>query len=212
MIDELGPEIRKNKHVIAKEMAEVERAKREIAKTQDRLDRQQAEVMRLKNDLASGTSVFQYAGHTYTEKQVRADLTARFARYRTNEATLENLKKVLQARETSLNAAREKLEQMIAGREQLKVDVENLEARMRLVEVAQTSSEHNLDDSRIARTRELISDLHTRLDVMEQLAHADGFIPDEIPLDEVGQGDIVDEVAEYFGDGVTHDANVVLER
>ena len=201
MIQDLVKPIKTNMHVIAKEEVEVERLKKEIARSEKKLAKQETEVLRLKNDLASGTSVYQYAGRTYSKKQVKADLASRFTRLKTNQATQDSLRQILSARQASLDAARSKLEQMLADKRQLKVDVENLEARMRMVQVAQSGSAYNLDDSQIARSKELISDLHTRLDVLEKLSNAEGYIADEIPLDDMTSDDIVDEVTQYFGEG-----------
>jgi hypothetical protein len=131
---------------------------------------------------------------------VRADLESRFARFKTQDATLANLHKVLHARQRGLEAAREKLEGMLAAKRQLEVDVENLEARMKMVEVAQTTSDFNFDDSHLARTKDLINEIHSRIDVAEKMVDADGYFHDEIPLDtEPVSGDISQEIAEYFG-------------
>jgi hypothetical protein len=74
-----------------------------------------------------------------------------------------------------------------------------LEAKRKLVEVAQASSEYVFDDSQLARAKELITDIRTRLDVAAKLANADVNVETEIPLDEAAPADITDQVAEYFG-------------
>jgi hypothetical protein len=68
-----------------------------------------------------------------------------------------------------------------------------------MVEVAQTTSDFNFDDSQLARTKELINDIHTRIDVAEKLVDSEGYFQDEIPLDEEPEaGDVSNEIAEYF--------------
>ena len=54
------------------------------------------------------------------------------------------------------------------------------------------------DDSQLARAKELINDIRTRLDVAAKLANADVNVEVEIPLDETAPADITDQVAEYF--------------
>jgi hypothetical protein len=54
------------------------------------------------------------------------------------------------------------------------------------------------DDSQLARCKELITDIRTRLDVAAKLANADVNIEVEIPIDEATPSDITDQVAEYF--------------
>jgi chromosome segregation ATPase len=198
MVKELVPDIRKNMHVIAKEEVEVDALKKQIVATESRLGKDRAELVRLKADLGSGNSTFHYAGRQYSATQVKADLANRFERFKTADATLASLKDIQQAREQSLSAAREKLEGMLAAKRKLEVDVEHLEARLKMVEAAQTTSDYAFDDSRLSRVKELIGDLRTRLDVAERLTSAEGMFHGEIPLNDTASENIVDEVTEYL--------------
>ncbi|MBI2823056.1 MAG: hypothetical protein HYX69_00030 [Planctomycetia bacterium] len=198
MVKELVPDIRKNMHVIAKEEVEVEQLKKQINHTEARLEKERTELVRLKNDLGSGDKLFHYAGRDYTQVQVKTDLANRFERYKTTDATLASLKDIHQAREHSLAAAREKLEGMLVAKRKLEVEVENLEARLKMVEAAQTTSDYAFDDSRLSRVKELITDLRTRLDVAERLTSTEGAFHGEIPLSESAGGNIVEEVNEYL--------------
>jgi chromosome segregation ATPase len=198
MIQDLVPEIRKNMHIIAKEEVEVERLEKQIADAQTNLDKDKGELMRLKTDLASGKDQFRYAGRNYTTDQVKLDMANRFERYKTNEATLASLQEIHHAREKSLDAARQKLEGMLAAKRQLAVQVENLQARVQMVAAAQTTSNYNFDDSKLGRVKELLSDLKTRLDVAERMVKAEGSFHDEIPLDQPAPENIVEQVSEYF--------------
>jgi len=202
MIKDLVPEVRKNMHVIAKEEVEVQRLEEQIAKAETRLGKDKNQLMRLKADLDSGQDVFRYAGRSYSEEQVRTDLANRFKRYKTGDATLGSLQEIHRARQKSLEAARQKLEGMLASKRQLQVEVENLEARLQMVAAAQTTSEYQFDESRLGRVKELIGDLRTRLDVAERLVNAETNFHDEIPLDEAAPENIVEQVTEYFGDEV----------
>ncbi|MCA9179943.1 MAG: hypothetical protein KDA51_00780, partial [Planctomycetales bacterium] len=138
------------------------------------------------------------AGNTYTRDQVTRDLTSRFERFKTNDETLFNLRRVLNARQTSLSAARAELEQMLSKRNQLVAEVAKLEARQTMVTVAQTSSEFNLDDSALARVTQLVRDVETRLDVTERMLAADIQFAEEIPLSQPESANIAEEVAAYF--------------
>ena len=198
MVKELVPDIRKNMHVIAKEEVEVEQLRKQITQTESRLGKERAELVRLKNDLGSGNSVFHYAGRSYSAAQVKGDLANRFERFKTTDATLASLKDIEQARVRSLAAAREKLEGMLAAKRKLEVDVEHLEARLKMVEAAQTTSDYAFDDSRLSRVKELITDLRTRLDVAERLTSAEGAFHGEIPLSETTSDNLLDEVTDYL--------------
>jgi hypothetical protein len=112
--------------------------------------------------------------------------------------TLSSMKQMRDARQKNLDAAQQKLSAMVNARRKLEVDVQNLEAKRKLVEVAQASSEYVFDDSQLARAKELITDIRTRLDVAAKLANADVNVEVEIPLDEATPSDITDQVASYF--------------
>jgi chromosome segregation ATPase len=200
MVRELVPDIRRNMHVIAKEEVEIEKLTSQIAESEQKLEKQRADVLRLKSDIADNRGSYYYAGRSYTVEQVKTDLANRFERYKTNEATLESLRDILAARQQSLDAARQKLDGMLAAKRQLEVDVENLEARLKMVEVAQTTSEYNFDDSQLSRVKELMTDIRTRLSVAEKLVHADRQYQGEIVLEPETPDDIVEQVTEYFGD------------
>jgi hypothetical protein len=201
MIVDLDPEIRRNMHLIAKEEVEVEQLQRQVTVSETDLARDRDNILRLKDHLDSGNGTFVVHGRSYSPKQVQTDLGNRFERYKTGEATTDKLRKILEARQRGLEAAREKLDGMLASKRDLEVNVENLEARLKMVEVAQTTSDFNFDDSQLARTKELIRDIQTRIDVAEKLVNADTKFHEEIPLDEPeADTDLSKEIADYFGE------------
>ena len=198
LVQDLVPEIRKNMHVIAKEEVEVQRLDEQIGGSQTRLESEKDQLLRLKTDVASGKSTFQYASRSYTADEVRADLANRFERYKTGEATLASLNDIRNARQKSLAAARQKLEGMLASRRQLQVEVENLEARLQMIDAAKATSDYQFDDSRLGHVKELVSNLRTRLEVAEKLVNAEVYYHDEIPLDKATPENIVEQVTEHF--------------
>jgi len=200
MVKDLVPEIRKNMHLIAKEEVEVKRLQEQIARAEEQLEQEKSHLMRLRTDLASEKDVFRYAGRTYSAEQVRMDLANRFDRYKTGEATLASLEQIHDARQRRLEAARQKLEGMMASKRQLQVEVENLDARLQMIAAANATSEYQFDDSHLGRVKELISDLKTRLDVADRMAGAESQFHGEIPLDETAPEDIVEQVTTYFAE------------
>ena len=198
MVANLVPDIRRSMHVIAKEEVEVERLEKQIGQSEGRMTKQKQQIVRLKGDLENEQDVYNYSGRRFTIKQVKHDLANRFERYKTHDATLNSLRDIHLARTRSLEAARQKLEGMLTAKRQLEVDVENLDARLKMVEVAQTASDLNVDDSRLGRAKDLITQLRTRLEVAERVVNSEGMFRGEIPLDEAASEDIVAHVAEYF--------------
>jgi hypothetical protein len=201
MVRDLEPEIRRSMHVIAKEEVALEQLNSQIQNSAEKADKDKGEILRLQADLGQNKEIYHYASRTYSPEQVKQDLTRRFSRFKVTDETLTNLKSMRDARERNLDAAQQKLAAMINARRKLEVDVQNLEAKAKLVEVAQASSEYVFDDSQLARAKELITDIRTQLDVAAKLANADVNVEVEIPLDEASPSDITDQVAEYFSLG-----------
>jgi hypothetical protein len=201
MVQDLEPEIRRSMHVIAKEEVALEQLNAQIGNSEQKAEKDKGEILRLQADLGQNKDVYHYASRTYTPDQVKQDLSRRFTRFKVTDETLVNLKSMRDARQRNLDAAQQKLAAMINARRKLEVDVQNLEAKHKLVEVAQASSEYVFDDSQLARAKELITDIRTQLDVAAKLANADVNVEVEIPLDETSPSDITDQVAEYFSLG-----------
>jgi chromosome segregation ATPase len=215
MVRDLEPEIRRSMHVIAKEEVAVEQLNKQVSSSEEKVGKDKREILRLQADLSQNKDVYRYASQNYTAGEVKQDLTRRFNRFKVTDDTLSSLKSMRDARERNLDAAQQKLAAMIDARRKLEVDVENLKAKHKLVQVAQATSDYQFDESQLARAKELITDIRTQLDVAAKLANADVNVQAEIPLDESAATDITDQVAEYFGLGIELDgesAKVVAAR
>jgi chromosome segregation ATPase len=203
MVKDLVPDIQRNMHVIAQEEVEVDRLQHQITDNQQKLEKDKKDLLRLKTDAESAQDSYNYGGRVYTVAQVKSDLTNRFERFKTSNATLSSLQEICKARQKSLEAGRQKLEGMLAAKRQLEVDIENLEARKKMVEVAQTTSNYQFDDSQLGQVKELVTDLRTRLQVAEKMVNAESSLHDEIPLDSATPANIVDQVTDYFDHGAS---------
>lgn len=209
MIGDLKPEIARNLQVVAREEVAVKRLAEEIGAKETLLAKSRGEIMRLKGDLQSGSVHYVYAGRTYSEDQVREDLSNRFKQFQVHEQTTNKLSQILSAREKNLDAARRKLDSMLAAKRELEVEIENLQARLTMVEVAQTSHPVALDDSQLSNTRKLLDDIRTRIDVAERLVASEGALDGAIQLEESTSPDLLEEIADYFGEGRTEVESLV---
>ena len=198
MIKGLTPEIRHNMHVIATEEVEVQGLRDNLAAGEKQIAKNKADIERLSTDLKKGDSHFVYCGKNYTSKQVEADLTNRFEQFKVKDATVAKLRQILAAREAGLVAGREKLKVMELAKTQLELDVANHDARLEMVKVAQSSSNFNFDDSRLSRTKELVKDIGTRIDVAEKLVNAETVPPGQINLEEPTSSNIAEQITNYF--------------
>ncbi|MBS0263003.1 MAG: hypothetical protein JSS02_13745 [Planctomycetes bacterium] len=202
MVANLIPDIRKCMHVIAEEEVSVEQLNQEIAAAEGNLNKQKEEILALRKHVDSGKSTYQYASRSYSANEVKRDLALRFERFKTAESTIASKRQILTAREKSVTAAREKLEGMIASKRSLEVQIENLDARMKTIQAAQTASSVQLDDSQLARAKKLIGDLNKQMDVAQKMLDADGKFVGLIPVDtttNIVPEDLSRQIDEYFG-------------
>jgi hypothetical protein len=198
MITDLKPEIQINAKRIAREKVEVARLGKQLGDTEDRLAKTQSDISRLRGDLQSDNRQYTYAGRTYTSAQVKNDLGNRFKRFKTRRETADKIEQMLSARQSSLQAAQQRMDSMLSAKSQLEVEVENLQARVGALRAAQTTSTLNLDDSQLSRTRELLDEIAMRIDVEEETVNVDMEYFGEIPLDETTEEGLLDEISAYF--------------
>lgn len=211
MIKGLDPEIRRNMHLIAKEEVDVRGLRDQLVEGEKQIAKNKADIERLTTDLKRGDSTFVYCGKTYTAKQVEGDLTGRFEQFKVKEATVGKLRQILAARENGLVAGREKLKAMQSAKGQLEVDVANLEARLEMVKVAQSTSDFNFDDSRLSRTKDLVKDIGARIDVAEKLVNAEVTYPGQIDLEEQASTNITETITQYFQQSAEKEESVAVK-
>jgi len=213
MIVDLQPEIQDNARRIAREKIEVVKLERQLGDTDQRLAKAQDEIQRLTDDLREDSPNYSYGGKTYTSVQVKSDLSNRFKRFKTRQQTSDKLQDMLSARQASLRAASERMEAMLDARRQLEVEVENLQARVGALRVAQTSSQLHLDDSALSRSRELLDEIATRIDIEEETMKVDVEYFGEIDLDEPSDENLLEDITAYMNgvNGSQDDALVSID-
>ncbi|MCA9053706.1 MAG: hypothetical protein KDA75_07700, partial [Planctomycetaceae bacterium] len=200
-VENLTPEIRNSLHVIAEQEVEVQNLRTSIARQAEKLESQEESILTLSSDLKSGDETFKYASRTYNRKAVQKDLADRFNRFKLAEDAVERDRQSLTAKEQALESMKVKLEEMLSARKDLEVEIDRLEARLRSVEAAETIASLEIDDSQLARTRNLITEIHKELDVRQKMVDAESNFTGTIPVEQelATPEDIEAEVAAYFG-------------
>lgn len=209
-LKKIEPEIKNMVWQIAKEKAEIKRLEREVETQNAGLTKKHEELLTLRNHLKSGETVYVATnGKAYTNARVEEDLRHRFSMYQTAEKTVEKSQQILDLRRKSLEQALAKLEQAQVHQRELELELENLNARQRMVDVAKTASSINIDDSQLARTKSLIDEISAKIDAEEEMLNLAPKYLGEIPVSEgdvSSDGDIAAEIDAYFSEGA--EANV----
>jgi|694.fasta_scaffold35360_3 hypothetical protein len=215
MIADLKPEIADNLKLIAREEVEVAKLQREVSGKQSSINKSKDSILKLKDDVQSGAKFVTYKGKKYDIEHVRKDLSDRFKHHQALEATSSKLEKILEARERNLVAARRKLDEMLSAKRELEVQVENLQARLTMVEVAQTGSQFAVNDSALSGVRQVLDEISTRIDVAEKLVQCFDEVGSVPVGDDLESESIVDQISEYFAapaqNGSSRDLNRLAE-
>lgn len=205
-LDAIGPEINKMVQQIAREKADIKRLATGLNRQDVLLNDRKEQMMTLREHVASGEEVYvATTGTAYTTDRVREDLRHRFTIYQTAEKTREKSAQILDLRNDALKNAFTKLDDAQAQQRELEVQIENLVARQRMVEVASSANEFDIDNSQIAKTREMINDIASNIDAKEAYLELAPKYFGQIP---VGEGqvsvdkDILEEMDAYFNSKV----------
>jgi hypothetical protein len=208
MVQQIEPEVYRNKQLIVREEVALERLANRISLIDDKQIAEKKNIMRMKDDLGTGDRHIYYAGHRYSNEQVSVDLNNRFRRYKSRDEELTHLKSQFAQQSKLLDAAREKLDKMLSGRNNLMAEISKLEAQDKMVCVAKSASEFAIDDSQLARAMELVRDIEARLTVDQRMLEESVTFAEEIPVDEPAAGeDLSDQIAQYFADEVHNDVD-----
>ncbi|MFN9877415.1 MAG: hypothetical protein ACK557_02950 [Planctomycetota bacterium] len=204
-LKKIEPEIKNMVWQIAKEKAEIKRLEREVETQNASLTKKHEELLTLRNHLKSGETVYVATnGKAYTNARVEEDLRHRFSMYQTAEKTVDKSEQILDLRRKSLEQALAKLEQAQVHQRDLDIELENLNARQRMVAGAKTASSINIDDSQLARTKSLIDEISAKIDAEEEMLNLAPKYLGDIPVSEgdvSADGDIAAEIDAYFSEG-----------
>jgi chromosome segregation ATPase len=199
MIGDMLPDIRKNMILIAEEEVGVEQIRRDVQESESSLEEQRTQLLTLRNDLSNRDRTFVVGSRAATPAEVQDELARRFTRYQTAETTVEAKRQLLRAREASLSAARQKLDQMLNTKRDLEVEVENLTARLRTLDHKSSTPQIEFDEHRLAKCQQLVDELRVRLEVADRLLAARGNLEDVVTASYVpSHGDIALQIDQYF--------------
>ena len=198
LLEEIIPEMHANIRLIAQEEVEVAALKVDIAKSEESIEQEKTRISKLRGALDVQQAQYHFGGKEYPRSYVKEDLANRFERFKESELVLASKRRLLTTRENSLHAAMQLLEQTRSRKRVLEDKIESLASQYRVVKAAAIGSNIQVDNSKLAKTEKLISQIKKRLDVAERvLAHESQFVQ-SIPVDAVAEADLLTQVDEYF--------------
>jgi hypothetical protein len=198
LLEEIIPEMHANIRLIAQEEVEVAALKADITRGEEAIEEEKVRISKLRGALDVQQAQYHFGGKEYSRSYVKEDLANRFERFKESELVLASKKRLLDTRENSLQSAMQLLEQTRSRKRLLEDKIESLASQYRVVKAAAIGSNIQVDNSKLAQTEKLISQIKKRLDVAERvLAHESQFVQ-AIPVDAVVEADLLTQVDEYF--------------
>ncbi len=198
LLEDIIPEMHANIRLIAQEEVEVAALKADITKAQESVADEKSRISTLRTALEQPKTTYTFAGREFSRNYVKEDLARRFDHFKECELMLASKKKLLGTRENSLYGAMQLLERTKGQKRLLEDKIEELASRYQLVRAAAVGSHIKVDNSKLAQTEKLISQIKKRLDVAERvLAHESTFVQ-AIPVDSIGEQDLLTQVDDYF--------------
>ena len=201
LLDELVPELRANLRLVAAEEVEVANLQREIEAQNERVENERSKVKVLRTTLNRREASYRIGQLDYGHEELVQELSTRFDRLLTAERLFDSRKELLNNRRRSLEAAIQKLEKTRLTRVQLEAEIEQLEGHFHLLQAQSAESGFAIDDSKLAKTRQVIKELRKKLDVAQRVLAREAKFVETIPIELIDAGSVVDQVDAYFADG-----------
>lgn len=204
-ITQLTPDMRRHISAIAAETVQVQNLQDEITTIAAKLEKEKDSIRELADMVRnSDTKPVNFRGRLRSSESVHQDLAIKVDGAKQCAESLKTKQQLLEAKERTLAAEKAKLESMRHLKEQLTVQVTQMEAELKTMRLAQTRSEFALDDSRLSRIKEQMAELRNQIKVVQEEGNLlAAFDNDVAPADKKVKthSQIVKEANEFLGNG-----------
>jgi len=150
---------------IAEHMATISKLRRDIQHNEGSLAEQKTTLLSITAALKEGEEQVSYKGSRVPAERLRRQLQRDFNSFKLLETQLGTQRKLLAAKEKTLEGAREQLNKLIAKKRDFEVRVAQLEAEEQLLTVARTGTNLSVDESRATEIQEALNGVEHRQEV-----------------------------------------------
>lgn len=168
-VTQLDPEIKRARSTLAEESVAVDMLREDVDRTQANLKTRLTEILALRKDLDSGATTLTVTGRSVPATTVRNRVAADWESYKRAEEGQKSKEKLLEAREAALADGRAQLAGMSDLKAQLSGELDQLEAELKTVRLAQTRHNIQLDNTRLTRFNTSLTELKRRVKVEQRL-------------------------------------------
>jgi chromosome segregation ATPase len=173
-----------------------------VVRTQANLKKRLDEILCVRKDLDSGTEFVVYGAKKYPAVRVRSMLASDWESYKRVEEGLKSMEKLLEAKEAALAEGHKQLASMTGLKDQLKGELDQVEAELKTLRLAQTRNNIQIDNTRMTRFNNSLAELKKRIKIETKELEYDGVfagpaVTAEKPVDVAERA--LKEIDERFG-------------
>lgn len=169
IIDEILPEIHASVRVIAQDEIEIAALEKDLDESQDQITKDRRALAILRDKMNVETASYQVGTRNVSRAQLAESVSHRFDRLKDAELVVASKERLLDTRRASLNAAVQLLDKARNRKMQLEQKVEALVAQHRLVQASSVGSRVHVNDTKLAKADQLLTDIQKRLLVAERV-------------------------------------------
>jgi predicted nucleic acid-binding Zn-ribbon protein len=199
LVEDIVPEMHANIRLIAQQEVEINALRGDIERSSLAVAEERARVARLRECLGTSKTSFTFGNLAYSREQVKDELARSFDQLKEAEVVLAGKQRLLENRQKSLAAAVQVLERTRSQKATLEAQIASLESQHRLIQASAVGTHVGIDNSKLAKTEKLLSEIRKQLEVAERvLAHESRFVA-PIGVEGVNESDLVAQVDEHIG-------------
>jgi hypothetical protein len=207
LIDDILPEIHANVRLIAEDEVEIAVLEKDIVRSGEQVVTDRQLLSQIREKLTTQNVSYEIGNRNYTRKQLAEQAALKLARLKDAEMIQASKQRLLETRQKSLQAAMQMLDRARDRKSQLEQKVESLVAQHRLVKASAIGSRFHVDDSKLSKADQLLSDIQKRVDVSERVLAHDSI--SEITLEDVmDEDELLAEIDDHLATGSREDVEV----
>ena len=197
LIDDILPEIHANVRLIAEDEVEIAALEKDLARSNEQLTIDRRLLSQLREKLNTQDVSYEIGDRDYSRKQLTQQASLKLARLKDAEMILASKQRLLETRQKSLQAAMQMLDRARDRKAELEQKVESLVAQHRLVKASAVGSRFNVDDSKLSKADQLLSEIQKRVDVSERILAHDSI--SEITMEDVlNEDELLAEIDDHL--------------
>jgi len=180
--EKIDQDIKKNLGKLAVQEVETERLERDLNGMKEAQASLREEITAMSKALDKDTKVVAYKDKNYAKSDLTLKLESKVNDYETRKAQIKSRELVVAAKRQSLELTHKRIREMRTQKEEIRVTITKLEARIENVKLKQVDCPVSMDDSKVSNCHAIADKLDRQLAVMEHEAELNrqyGFTKDK---------------------------------